>query len=214
MADEGDSLLALIGGGLLGYLLGEGRYNDWKPVIEQYQKRFQQLTFAQIPLPVKFLQMSQTMRVIYRQSLYAYLFGLPDASLPALIRVLEQALKVKYDEVEGKKPSRDMDLAKLIDWAESYLKDKALIAHSFRRLRNFVHTDNLVQEQDSLEGIRHVSIILESLFSSNQSLLSTVCSQCKSSNIASLVESQRMMGHNVPLVCSHCHMTYNISLMP
>src|SRR5437867_8368391 len=107
MPNDDEAIGLLLAGGI-GYLVGDSKYKGWKYIIEQYNRRLQQITFAQIPLPWAFLMKNPNMRLIYRQSTLSYLFGLPDSCFPTLLRVLEQALKSKYEEVEGKKPSREM----------------------------------------------------------------------------------------------------------
>ena len=42
---------------------------------------------------------------VYREAILAYLYGLPNASLPLVLKCLEVGLKIKYEEIEGKKPS-------------------------------------------------------------------------------------------------------------
>lgn len=214
MSNKDDSLGALILGGGIGYLLAQGQNSEWKPVIDSYKRRLQQISFARIPFPVEFLRKNQNIRRIYSQSLSSYLFGLPDACMPVLIRVLEQALKVKFAEAEGKKPPRDYDLAKLIDWSQSFLKDKALVAHSFRILRNLVHTEELVQEQDCLEAIRHVNIIIENLFPGNSVMVQVSCQFCGRSGVTPVSGDFRFLGSSVALQCDQCRRTYNGMLMP
>ncbi|GEM_PF-5264450 len=209
-----DSLGALILGGGLGYLLAHGQNSEWKPIMEGYKTRLQQVEYARVPFPTGFLKKSHNIRVIYRQSLSSYLFGLPDACMPMLMRVLEQALKLKYEEMEGKKPSRDLDLAKLIDWAESILKNKANVAHSFRMLRNLLHSDQFVQEQDCLEGIRHVNIIIENLFPGDQLRIETRCPHCGFSGITFLTSDSRVLANTLSLHCGQCSRVYSWLLMP
>jgi hypothetical protein len=88
---------------------------------------------------------------------------LPNSCIPNLVRVLENALSQKYEIVTQKKPQK-MDLVELIKWAETKLDINSTIAHSYRILRNLIHTDKLLYEQDCLEGIRHVTDILTDIF--------------------------------------------------
>jgi len=215
MTNDDEAIGLLLAGGI-GYLLGDSQYKGWKPVIDQYNRRLQQITFAQVPLPWGFFTKSANMRVIYRQSVLSYLFGLPDACLPTLIRVLELALKSNYAEVEGKKPSREMCLANLIDWGESLLKDKLAVAHSFRLLRNLVHTDNLAQEQDSVEAIRHVSIIVENLYPGVFAMvnLNTRCPNCGFISLKLVSSNSGPLGTTMPIDCPGCKNQYNWTLMP
>ncbi len=211
-----DEAIGLLLAGGLGYLLGDGQYKGWKPIIEQYNNRYQQIAYAQVPVPWGFFTKSPNMRVLYRQSVLSYLFGLPDTSLPALIRVLEQALKSRYEDAESKKPSREMSLANLIEWGESLLKDKLAVAHSFRLLRNWVHTDKLVQEQDCLEAIRHVSLILENLYPGILAtpVITARCPGCRFVAPQLLGSNTGTLGTALQIGCQNCRNTYSWSLMP
>jgi hypothetical protein len=121
MPENEDSLGLILAGGI-GYLLGQKSSEEWKPFMDQFRERFQQLTYTKTPLPWDFLKSRPNIQAIYRQSIYCYLFGLPDASLPSLIRVLELSLISRYETGEGKKKPNEIGLAKLIDWVELYLK--------------------------------------------------------------------------------------------
>jgi hypothetical protein len=208
-----DILGFLLSGGI-GYLLGQESFNEWKFIVDAFKQRFEQLSSVKSPFPWSSLKSNPNVHSIYRQSLYSYLFGLPDACLPTLSRVLELSLKSKYEAVEGKKPSNEMDLARLTDWAESYVKNDSTVADSFRLMRNLVHTDTFIQEQDCLEGIRHLSTILEKLQPSQNITLNVVCHYCKTTAMATVPEGQNYLGNKITRQCEHCKKTYHWMIMP
>jgi len=206
----GDMLI--LGG--IGYLLGQGQFADWKPLIENYKKRLEHLKYFKIPLPMGYLQTNENIRTIYRESILCYLFGLSNSAIPSLMRVLEQALMKKYEDVEGKKPSDDVNLKNLIDWADNIIEDKTQVAHSFRMLRNYVHTDTLVQEQDVIEAVRHISIVTNDLFPTNYYELITTCKTCGRQQTLSLQPSSDFLGNAVGTRCGGCYINYNWISIP
>jgi len=208
-----DSLgdLAVLGAFL--YLLSQGQQNEWKSFTEQYKKRLEHLKYFKIPPPWNYLDANQNMKTIYRESVLCYLFGLSNSCVPSLMRVLEQSLITKYEEVEGKKPSDDVILKILIDWAEDILKEKTQTAHSFRMLRNYVHTDTLIQEQDAIEGIRHISIVIHNLFPSGFRGLTTTCPVCRRVQTNTVHPDIGFLGNTISIVCG-CGQKYNWILLP
>jgi hypothetical protein len=211
---KNEDILGLILAGGIGYLLGQKSSEEWKPFMDQFRERFEQLTHTKTPLPWAFLKSRPNIQAIYRQSIYCYLFGLPDASLPTLLRVLELSLVSKYETAERKRPPTDMGLARLIDWAETYLKENIKVAHAFRLLRNFVHTDKLIQEQDCLEAIMHISTILEILSPSENITMNVVCHYCHQTGIASVLPGQGYLGNKMNLQCDNCKKSYHWMIMP
>ena len=211
---KNDDILGLILSGGIGYLLGQESSNEWKPFMDQFRDRFQHLTKTQTPLPWAFLKTSQNIQAIYRQSVYCYLFGLPDACLPTLLRVLDLSLLSMYETAERKKPLMEIGPVKLMDWAEVHLKKDVKVAQSFSMLKNFLRTDNLIQEQDCLEAIRHVSLIMETFCISQNIVINVVCHYCRQAGEASVLNGQGYLGNKMALQCSNCNQTYHWMVMP
>jgi hypothetical protein len=209
-----EDILGLILAGGIGYVLGQESISEWKPIADSFKRRFQQLAFTRTPFPWASLRIIPNIQTIYRQSVYCYLFGLPDACLPTLLRVLEQSLISKCETVEGKKPADGFGLANLVDWAASFMKKDVNVAHSFRLMRNLVHTDTLIPEQDCIEAIRHVSTILEKLYPSQNIVISVVCHYCHTTGITGLLEGQNYLGNKITLQCNHCKKSYHWMVMP
>lgn len=210
--DDGLADLLILGG--LGYLLAQGQYKEWQPVIDNYKKRLEHMKYFKISPPMSYLDSSNNIKTIYRESLLCYLLGLSNSSIPSIMRVLEQALITKYERVENKKPEEEMSLAKLIDWAEKILEDKTQIAHSFRMLRNYIHTDILIHEQDAIEAIRHISIVIESLFPSGSFGLNTTCPSCRRTETVTVHPNVGFLGNTLGISCGGCGMRYNWIMLP
>jgi hypothetical protein len=157
-----DSLVATFISGYLGYVAGSRKLAGWEPIIKNYETRMSHLAYFKIVRPVTFLNTVETSPIIYTEAILAFLFGLPNASVPTTLRCLELGLKHKYTTETGQTaPDR---LYELIEWAEEYLRDRKEIAHGFRILRNLVHSPTVVSEQSALEAISHVTAILNLLY--------------------------------------------------
>ena len=209
-----DGLFDLLLAGGLGFLAAKGQYSDWEPLIQNFKKRLEHLQYVKIKQPMGFLEPSQNMRTIYRESIMCHLFGLPNSVLPNLMRVLEQALRKKYEEKTGEKPPEEMGLKKLIDWAEKTYGEGMQIAHSFRMLRNYVHTDVLIKEQDTVEAIRHISDVTGFLFPTNYYEINTTCRSCGKVQVEPIQKSLDFLGNNLEIKCSYCSFRYNLILLP
>jgi len=203
--------ILLIGG--LGYILGQGKFADWEPIIQKYRNRLEQIRYFKISPPMGYLETSGNIRTIYRESLLCYLFGLSNSSIPSLLRVLEQSLIKKYENVEEKSPSQNTSLKTLIDWAEKTIEKESQIAHSFRQLRNYIHTDVLVEEQDAIEAIRHVSKVIEKLFPTKIYGLTGRCKVCGRVQTQTINPKVSFLGDVIKMNCG-CGNTYNLILMP
>jgi hypothetical protein len=209
-----DDILGFILAGGIGYLLGQKSSEEWKPFMDKFRERFELLTHTKTPLPWTFIQTRQNIRSIYRQGIYSYLFGLPDACLPTLLRVLELSLVSKYEAVETKKSSKDMELSNLINWAELYLKEHAEVAHAFTPLRNFVHIDKLIQEPDCIEAITHISKVLSTLTPNQNIGMNVVCHYCHYPATASVPSGQDYLGNKILLQCNNCKKNFHWMIMP
>lgn len=210
--DNGLADILILGG--LGYLLGQGKYNDWDPLIKNYKSRLKHLKYFKIPVPVGYLNTNENVKTVYRESILCYLFGLSNSAIPSLMRALEQTLIAKYEEVEKKKPTDNVSLKNLIDWAEKIIKDKVEIVHSFRMLRNYVHTDVLVKEQDTIEAIRHISTVIHSLFPSTFYGITTTCKSCGRIETQTIHPVHSFLGNTIDIVCYGCNSRYNWIMIP
>lgn len=202
----------LLVGGALGFLLGRSVFASWEKFINRYNERTSHLSYNNIVEPVSFYGRIQNSRMVYGEAVYAYLFGLPNASVPASFRCLELALKKKYQETEKKSPK--MNTYKLIEWSEKHLGNQKELAHGFRFLRNLIHEEKLVQEQDALEAIRHISKILNLLFPFETVILRGTCGFCNTAYAYEADKSQCFLGNVIIIPCSHCARNIRHEIMP
>jgi len=204
MTSDGDALAAFGLGGLVGYLLEKGKISGWEDFIKAYDTRVDHLSYFKVVMPYAFGAKSEEFKMLYREGVYAYLFGLPNASVPTMLHCLEIALKDKLKEVEMKDNPQEWGLYKLIEWGEKYLKDKKDVAHGFRILRNLIHERKVIKEKDALECINHVSEVINLLYDFDLVMLSVPCSQCKIRYSISINKDQYYLGAMVSIQCPKC----------
>ncbi len=213
MSNKDTTLIAgAILGGLLGYSAGANKTKGWDEFIKKYVERLNHIAYIEIIIPIGCFEKIKSSREVYREGVTAYLLGLPNASLPMILRFLEIGLKQKYSDVEGKTPPNK--LVDLINWSEKYLKDKTEIAHGFRILRNLIHKDKLVKEQDIPEAIRHVSAMLNILHPFTCVKLSNFCSFCSKQSDVTISRELYWVGNVMAIKCKHCKMVNNLQLIP
>jgi len=201
-------------GGLLGYGAATLRYSEWEPLIKNFRDRLNHLSYLKVIIPYKFFKINENCRTLYTESLYAYLYGLPNASLPLILRCLETGLRNKYKELEKKNPKK-LNLNDLIDWAENYLRDKREIAHGFRILRNLIHSEKLISEQDVSEALRHISIILNLLYElPKDTKLKVFCKNCNTEHQYVIQTHQYYIGNSMLFGCNKFKQNTNVIFMP
>jgi len=203
----------LLAGGL-GYLLGQATVSQWQNFINGYNDRLSHLSYNRIIEPIILYEKIDETRKIYGESVYAYLFGLPNASLPTIFRCLELALKKKYEEVEGETPK--FKAFELIDWSEEYLGNQKELAHGFRHLRNLIHEEKTVKEQDVLEAIRHISRMLNLLFPfiCSKIRMNVTCDFCKTPHQVEVDVNEWFIGNTIPIQCNKCRRSLRRDIMP
>ena len=206
-----DVLAALLIGGL-GYKLGRAPFEAWENFINRYNERLGHLTYNQIVEPIAFYGKVDNGKIIYAEAVFAYLVGLPNASLPMTFRCLEIGLKQKHKEVEGQEPS--LTAYELIEWSETYLGNRAELAHGFRRLRNLLHEESIIKEQDALEAIRHVTNILNLIFPFSAINLTGVCAFCGKPYSLPILSDQCYLGNTIPVRCDQCSRSTNHFVIP
>jgi hypothetical protein len=206
-----EAVFALLGG-LFGYGLGRAQFQAWEGFINKYNERLGHLSFNHVIEPLGFYDRVESARKIYAEAIFAYLAGLPDASLPMIFRCLEIGLKQHYEVIEGKKPS--LRAVELIEWSEKKLGSKAELAHGFRILRNLIHEEKTIPEQDNLEAIRHVTQILNFVFPFQTANITVNCVTCRRSNTMQVSPNQLFLGNNVAVPCTVCRVNTIYQVMP
>lgn len=213
----GDSEAAGLGGltigGLFGYLIGSQKYAQWDSLITAFTERLKHLAYFRVLLPYNFYNLDLNYKILYLEGINTYLLGCPNASLPLMVRCLEISLKKKYSEIEKKEP--EAELMNLLNWAEKFLKEKKEIAHGFRILRNFIHTQKLIKEQDALEAISHISSIINILYSlPDKTNLQVYCNNCKELHYYHINTIDCFIGNNMSLNCDKSKVVINHTILP
>lgn len=216
MSNESVNWDALVSGfvsGYLGYVAGSRKFAGWEPLIKSYEARMSYLAYVKAIRPISFLTAIPSAEIIFKEAILAYLFGLPDASIPTTLRCLEMGLAKKYTDITGKQPPEK--LYDLINWAENYLGNRAQIAHGFRILRNLVHGQTILAEQDAIEAIRHVTIILNLLYP--LSLLPIItnytCQNCKNQLQINIPFQENYLGNIFKPNCPHCSQPTSVLIL-
>ena len=208
-----EDVLGFILAGGIGYVLGKESSTEWKPIMDQFRDRFKQIDRSKIPLPWASLRHSPTIQSIFRQSIYCYLFGLPDACISALCEVLELALARKFEDFEGKKTPVDHELSKLLDWAQISLKEDTE-AHSINFIRSIIRSHKLVQDQECLEAIKQVAMILEKLYPSQDIIINVACHYCKQAASTQISLDEGYLANKITLKCDKCGQIYHWMIVP
>lgn len=196
----------------VGYALGRASYQQWEGYIQKHNERWGHLTYNQIIEPLVFFEQVENSKQIYAEAIFAYLAGLPNASLPTTFRCLEICLKLHYENVEGKKPS--LSAYDLIEWCAERLKEKKELAHGIRILRNLIHGEKLIEEQDALEGIRHATKILNIVFPFQTANLTGACAFCGRQYTHEISADQCYLGNTIPIQCDNCLRSTNHIIVP
>jgi hypothetical protein len=214
---EQSNLDALVGSfiaGFLGYQAGTRKFANWEPIIKNYETRMSHLAYNEVIRPVSFLVTIPSSEAIYREAVLAYLFGLPDASIPTSLRCLEIGLSYKYTEVTGEEPPQRDKLFNLIEWAEPYLGRKKEVAHGFRLLRNLIHEPSVMVEQDALEAIRHVTNVLNLVYPLTEyTTLIYFCQICVAQSQQDWPTQQCYLGNVLNTHCAYCKQPTSILVL-
>lgn len=207
-----EAVVALLLAAGIGYGAGRAPFQAWESYINRYNERLGHLSYNRVIEPLVFYQNIENARQLYAESVFAYLSGLPNASLPVTFRCLEICLKKYYEKTEKKRPS--LKAHELIEWSEKQLGNRKELAHGFRILRNLLHEEKTVGEQDTLEAIRHVTQILNIVFPFDTSTLNGTCFFCKTPYNVSIPADQHYLGNTLSIPCNVCRRSINHIIMP
>jgi len=189
-------------GYLAGYDLGRSSMQHWEPVAEAYDQRLSQLRFFRVVRPFGHFVAVPESTVSYNEAVYAYLFGLPNASVPMSTRCLELGLTHCY---ESSSPgSTRPKLNGLIHWAENKLGPRHHLAHSVRLLRNLIHQKTPIPEPSALEALRHVSLLVDCLLPFQTAYIVQTCPFCGAVYSYAVVRADYYLGSILTLSCGSC----------
>jgi hypothetical protein len=208
----GETAFGALLGGILGYGLGRAPFQAWEGFINKFNERLGHLSYNHVIEPCEFFGKVENSNKVYGEAIYAFLFGLPDASLPMTFRCLEIGLKRHYENTEGKKSS--LKSWELIDWYEKKSGRKAELAHGFRILRNLTHEEKTITEQDNLEAIRHITQILNIVFPFQTASITVYCGLCRRPSQMQVLPDQLFLGNNIAVPCASCRTSTNYQVMP
>lgn len=141
------------------------------------KERITLLIGYKIQIPFAPIASDPAMKQVYLEGIRSYVYGLPNASIPMMLRFFELVCKREFRRIENK-PDADPKLEDLINWTERYLKEKTT-AHGFQALRNLIHTDKLLEDPDALEAIRHISIITNKMWFFDKAKVLMWCETCQ-----------------------------------
>lgn len=197
-------LIGAIGIGALGYALISGKHAESEPQTDLRKKRLSHLEYFHVIKPISLIRAIPETQALYGEAVDAYLFGLPNASVPMSIRCLELALGHAYDQA-GRLPPERNTLFELIEWSEQLLGYRKEFAHGFRLLRNLIHEPTLVDEPTALEVLRHVSSIINRVLPlPDYGIRRYVCAGCLREQDAHITVSECWLGNITRTACSSC----------
>lgn len=178
----------------------------------EVKKRWEQLTYLKVVQPLQFYSIGGV-KEIYVEGIYAYLCELPNASVPMMTRCLEIALKEKYKETETTKLPDT--LKKLIDWGEKYYggEEKEYV-HSFRYLRNLIHTTKKISEQTALKCIDEVTRVINILYPIVNAFVEVDCSICRVPHRYDFKAEDLYFGASYSLSCPRTKRGYPYTIIP
>jgi len=175
---------------------------NWDRFQDKYMQRLEQLQYFEIIQPYRFFTEIKEGEELYGEAVLSYLLGLPNGVLPLIVRCMQIGLKHKYETIEKQKVPEN--LKDLIDWGEKYLSSKKELAHGFRLLRNLIHEETLIKEQDALEAIRHVSEILNLLYPFGKIEFHLYCGNCRIFNQYIFQKDECWLGNSWHILCQTC----------
>ena len=204
-------------GGLLGFFLGVvGRRPEWEKFAETCDNRFSHITYFRVIIPYGAYSIGEIVKHSFGESYYAYFFGLPNSSVALSAKMLENALKARYHEVEKAEPA-GLKLAGLLDWAGKNLNlSSGSVGHAIRLLRNeLMHEERVVQETEALETLKHVSLVLNELYPYSNVSFPALCPTCGvARELVTLKMAEAYIGYVKQISCTACQRAFTFRLTP
>jgi len=173
------------------------KFDVWTDITEVYgfKERVSLLMGNKIEIPFAWIAGDSTLRDIYAESVKAYLYGLPNSSIPMTLRFLQLICRDEFRQATGKS-DESPPLEDLINWTEKRLNEKTT-AHGFQILRNLVHTEALLKDQDALEAIRHISIIANKLRYFDKATVKIYCNFCQIKHEYGISPNEYILGKEI-----------------
>lgn len=178
-----------------------------------FKERITLLRGNKIEIPFGSIATDEVLKKIYRESVLSYLYGLPDASIPMSLRFLQLVSRKEFRRIKNQ-PTATPKLEVLINWTETQLHEPTT-AHGFQILRNFIHTEQTVKDQDALEAIRHVSIITNKIHGFDVATVYVRCDHCGLLHIDTIPSQDYILGLERQVRCidnGAYYTTYRINI--
>jgi hypothetical protein len=110
---------------------------------------------------------------------------------------------------ESSKPgAARLNLNGLIQWAQDELGSHHELAHSVRLLRNLIHQQTPIAEVSALEGVRHVSLLVDCFLPFQTAYVVRACPLCGTNNGYTIATADYVLGNVLPLTCGFCGQQY------
>jgi hypothetical protein len=167
--------------------------------VTGYSGRLNMLVGSKIVPPTQLIFYDENLRKIYVESVRAYLYGMPNASIPMILRFFQISMRNRFRQVNNDFQANPK-IEDLINWVEKTLNQKTT-AHGFQILRNFVHTEDIVEDQDALEAIRHISLIVNKVIPYQVTLINQFCNPCLTEHSYSFKKDEYYIGNNLVVAC-------------
>lgn len=210
------SVAALIGAALAkpkDYETLKEFYGDWKPVEEEYNRRWNLLNDLGVSPPTA--SIPDTTCNCIREATSAYLFGLDRAACAMSVRAVEICIKNRYREIEEKDPKTKkgtyLGLHQLINWALDkgiLSKEDIIIAHDINQIRSYVIHDepNEMKETDTLYLLESSFRIIEKRIYPQADFECMFCPKVFSFVVPTrkVVEDAIAHGNKLKLTCPFC----------
>ena len=180
-------------------------------------------------MPYAFFTVNDNFRNIYYEGVYSYLYRLPNASLPALVKCLEAGIKEQYkllkqqttispkesqfiNNIDNKltqikkrrnqEPLDNIELFNLIEAASGYYPDKKEVLQYLRSLRNLIHNINIIKDEDAKYALIRITDAMNTLYEIPESIRIKVrCEICGDVHPYDLNKKEYYIGNVISLNC-------------
>ncbi len=180
-------------------------------------------------MPYAFFTVNDNFRNIYYEGVYSYLYGLPNASLPALVKCLEAGIKELYTLLKqqttlspkesqfinniniklaqikkhiNQDPLNDINLSNLIEAARVYYPDKKEVLQYLRSLRNLIHRIDIIKDEDAKYALIRITEALNTLYEIPESIkIKVKCEICGEVHSYDSNKKEYYIGNVISLNC-------------
>ena len=131
---------------------------------------------------------------------------------------------IRTRQRQGKPNNRvtidDINLFKLIQYAEDYYPKKTETLHYLRSLRNFIHSADIIKNNDAYSALTKITDILNVLFKVPDKIrIDVKCKICGDNHPEEVFKSEYFIGNNKILMCRNQNVgsadkVYVVTLMP